>query len=83
TKRAARKPRGRYVSRGVYNGEEFTISNRPAQAEDRAVPGSWEGDLILGVGGASAIGTLVERSTRFTILLHLPADHSAQAVATA
>ncbi|MCV7115756.1 IS30 family transposase [Mycobacterium nebraskense] len=42
TKRAARKPRGRYVSRGVYNGEEFTISNRPAQAEDRAVPGSWE-----------------------------------------
>jgi transposase, IS30 family len=83
TKRAARKPRGRYVSRGVYNGEEFTISDRPAEAEDRAVPGSWEGDLILGVGGASAIGTLVERSTRFTILLHLPTDHSAQAVATA
>jgi IS30 family transposase len=83
TKRAARKPRGRYVSRGVYNGEEFSISDRPPEAEDRAVPGSWEGDLILGVGGASAIGTLVERSTRFTILLHLPTDHSAQAVATA
>jgi transposase, IS30 family len=83
TKRAARKPRGRYVGRGVYNGEEFTISDRPAEAEDRAVPGYWEGDLILGVGGASAIGTLVERSTRFTILLHLPTDHSAQAVAAA
>ncbi len=83
TKRAARKARGRYVSHGVYNGEEFTISDRPAEAEDRAVPGSWEGDLILGPGGASAIGTLVERSTRFTILLHLPTGHSAAAVAAA
>ena len=83
TKRAARKPRGRYVSRGVYNGDEFSISDRPAEAADRAVPGHWEGDLILGPGGASAIGTLVERSTRFTILLHLPTNHSAHAVATA
>ncbi|OCB36750.1 integrase [Mycobacterium malmoense] len=83
TKRAARKPRGRYVSRGVYTGEEFSISDRPAEVEDRAVPGNWEGDLILGPKGASAIGTLVERSTRFTILLHLPTDHSAQAVAAA
>ena len=83
TKRAARKPRGRYVRHGVYSGDEFTISDRPAEAQDRAVPGHWEGDLILGPGGASAIGTLVERSTRFTILLHLPTDHSAQAVATA
>jgi transposase, IS30 family len=84
TKRAARKPRGHPGRTGVYApGEVFTISDRPPEAEDRAVPGHWEGDLILGQGNHSAIGTLVERATRFTILLHLPTDHTAETVAAA
>ena len=47
------------------------------------MPGHWEGDLIVGPGGRSAIGTLVERTTRFTVLLHLPGDHTAETVAAA
>lgn len=83
TKRSTRKPRGAGRT-GVYGAEVFTISQRPAEAADRAVPGHWEGDLIMGsTASGSAIGTLVERATRFTLLLHLPADHTAESVAAA
>jgi IS30 family transposase len=72
TGRALRVPRARTRGRGKhFVSPEVMISERPPEAADRAVPGHWEGDLILGLG-SSAIGTLVERSTRFTILLHLP-----------
>jgi IS30 family transposase len=72
TGRALRVPRARARQRP--NGHvtpEVMISQRPAEADDRAVPGHWEGDLLIG-SGRSAIGTLVERTTRFTVLLHLP-----------
>ena len=72
TGRALRIPRARTRGRGKsFITPEILISERPATVEDRAVPGHWEGDLILGLA-SSAIGTLVERTTRYTLLLHLP-----------
>jgi len=72
TGRALREPRARTGRSGrTFVSDEVKISQRPVEAEDRAVPGHWEGDLIIGLE-KSAIGTLVERSSRFTMLLHLP-----------
>ena len=72
TGRALRVPRARTTGRGKsFVTPEVLISARPPEIEDRAIPGHWEGDLILGLH-STAIGTLVERTTRFTMLLHLP-----------
>jgi len=83
TGRALRKPRRTDGDRRGKIPGMVMISERPAEVADRAVPGHWEGDLIAGAASRSAIGTLVERSTRFVMLLHLPDGHGADQVAAA
>jgi IS30 family transposase len=87
TGRARRKPRHPLGARGNGQGripDMVNIAQRPAEVADRAVPGHWEGDLIMGSkASCSAIGTLVERSSRFVVLLHLPDGFGAAAVQAA
>jgi IS30 family transposase len=79
TGRSKRQPRNRLERRGRIV-DMVPISQRPPEIADRSVPGHWEGDLIVGAGSRSAVGTMVERTSRLVLLLHLPDDHTAASV---
>jgi IS30 family transposase len=81
-KRRPRRPDGHEDRRGTIP-DKVMITERPAEVADRAVPGHWEGDLIMGKLNASAIGTVVERTTNYTLLLHLPDGHGTEEVTAA
>jgi IS30 family transposase len=84
TGRTQRRPHMRTEQSGAGRLRNMIlISDRPPEIEDRAIPGHWEGDLIIGKGGRSAIGTLVERSSRYVVLLHLPHGRTAEDVRAA
>lgn len=80
--RTQRRQRTGHEHRGTIP-DKVMISERPAEAADRAIPGHWEGDLIIGKAGKSAVGTLVERSSRYVLLLHLPEGRAAEKVSEA
>lgn len=80
--RAQRRQRTGHEHRGTIP-DKVLISERPAEVADRAIPGHWEGDLIIGKAGKSAVGTFVERSSRYLLLLHLPEERSAEKVGEA
>jgi IS30 family transposase len=83
TGRALRKPRRRADARRERIKDMHMIADRPVEVEDRALPGDYEGDLICGTANKSAIGTIVDRATRYVWLLHLPDGHGAAALHTA
>jgi IS30 family transposase len=80
TGRAVRKPHRKDGERRGRIPDMIPIAERPTEVDERIIPGHWEGDLILGKNGSSAIGTLVERVTGFVMLAHLPTDHTASSV---